>query len=91
MFSLYRINQISVTTPASPMCQLIAERNTMNRKKKLNDAYNKKLKKMNDKLRVINKPKYISKADREKIALAESQTQEQYHLMTNFTSQVYLI
>ena len=41
----------------------------MNRKKKLNDAYNKKLKKMNDKLRVTNKPKYISKADREKIEL----------------------
>ncbi len=47
----------------------------MNRKKKLNDAYNKKLKKMNDKLRVSNKPKYISKAEREKIALAESQAQ----------------
>lgn len=47
----------------------------MNRKKKLNDAYNKKLKKMNDKLRVNNKPKYISKAEREKIALAESQAQ----------------
>ena len=38
----------------------------MNRKKKLNDAFNKKLKKMNAKLRVTNKPKYISKADREK-------------------------
>ncbi len=47
----------------------------MNRKKKLNDAFNKKLKKMNDKLRVTNKPKYISKAVREKIALAESQPQ----------------
>lgn len=33
----------------------------MNRKKKMNDAYNKKLKKHNDKLRIINKPKYISK------------------------------
>jgi len=39
----------------------------MNRKKKLNDALNKKLKKMNAKLRVINKPKYISKAEREKL------------------------
>lgn len=29
----------------------------MNRKKKLNDALNKKLKKMNAKLRVSNKPK----------------------------------
>jgi hypothetical protein len=34
----------------------------MNRKKKLNDAFNKKLKKLNSKLRVSNKPKYISKA-----------------------------
>lgn len=45
----------------------------MNRKKKLNDAFNKKLKKLNAKLRITNKPKYISKAEREKIALAESQ------------------
>ena len=51
----------------------------MNRKKKLNDAFNKRLKKHNAKLRVVNKPKYISKADREKIAAAEQveqQTQE---------------
>jgi len=48
----------------------------MNRKKKLNDALNKKLKKMNAKLRVINKPKYISKAEREKIAAVESQAQD---------------
>ena len=51
------------------------ECNTMNRKKKLNDAFNKKLKKLNAKLRITNKPKYISKADRENIALAESQLQ----------------
>ena len=50
------------------------ETNSMNRKKKLNDAFNKKLKKMNDKLRVCNKPKYISKADRESIALTENQS-----------------
>lgn len=48
-------------------------RNAMNRKKKLNDAFNKKLKKMNAKLRVVNKPKYISKADREAMALAENE------------------
>ncbi len=47
----------------------------MNRKKKLNDAFNKKLKKQNAKLRVTNKPKYISKAERENIALSESQFQ----------------
>lgn len=46
----------------------------MNRKKKLNDAFNKKLKKHNEKLRVSNKPKYISKAEREKIALTENQS-----------------
>lgn len=48
----------------------------MNRKKKLNDAFNKKLKKMNAKLRVINKPKYISKAERENIAATENQSQD---------------
>ncbi len=45
----------------------------MNRKKKLNDDYNRKLKKMNAKLRVSNKPKYISKAERESIAQAEAE------------------
>lgn len=49
----------------------------MNRKKKMNDAYNKKLKKHNAKLRITNKPKYISKADREKMALEEQQAQTQ--------------
>ena len=48
----------------------------MNRKKKLNDAYNKKLKKHNAKLRVSNKPKYISKAERENILITESQAQD---------------
>lgn len=45
----------------------------MNRKKKLNDVYNKKLKKHNAKLRILNKPKYISKAEREKMATDEKQ------------------
>ena len=48
-------------------------RHEVNRKKKLNDILNKRLKKMNDKLKVSNKPKYISKADREKIAAAENE------------------
>ena len=48
----------------------------MNRKKKMNDAYNGKLKRHNNKLRIINKPKYISKADREKIAVEKKQVQE---------------
>lgn len=62
-----------ISTPASQYTSYYMERNAMNRKKKLNDAFNKKLKKMNDKLRVSNKPKYISKAEREKIGLTESQ------------------
>jgi hypothetical protein len=48
----------------------------MNRKKKINDTLKKKLKKANAKLQKSNKPKYISKAEREKIALAEQQEDE---------------
>jgi len=59
------------------------ERNTMNRKKKLNDAFNKKLKKLNAKLHISNKPKYISKAEREKIALAENQAQSEQATVTD--------
>jgi len=40
----------------------------------MNDAYNKKLKKANAKLRVSNKPKYISKAERESIAIAAAES-----------------
>jgi hypothetical protein len=40
----------------------------MNRKKKINDTLKKKLKKANAKLHTSNKPRYISKAEREKIA-----------------------
>ena len=46
----------------------------MNRKKKMNDALKKKLKKANAKLHTSNKPKYISKAEREKIAQAALET-----------------
>lgn len=55
----------------------------MNRKKKLNDAFNKKLKKLNAKLHISNKPKYISKAEREKIALAENQAQSEQAIVTD--------
>ena len=48
----------------------------MNRKKKLNDEFNKRLKKKNAKLQTSNKPKYVSKSEREKIALAETQSQK---------------
>lgn len=43
----------------------------MNRKKKINDTLKKKQKKANAKLHTSNKPRYISKAEREKLALAE--------------------
>jgi hypothetical protein len=39
----------------------------MNRKKKINETLKKKVKKMNSRLHKSNKPKYISKADREKM------------------------
>ncbi|GAA0815772.1 DUF2986 domain-containing protein [Colwellia sp. D2M02] len=42
----------------------------MNRKKKINSILKKKMKKINAKLHSSNKPKYISKAEREKQALA---------------------
>lgn len=46
----------------------------MNRKKKINETLKKKQKKANAKLHSSNKPRYISKAEREK--LAEQQNAE---------------
>lgn len=46
----------------------------MNRKKKINDILKKKQKKMNAKLHTSNKPRYISKAEREKMALVEQES-----------------
>ncbi|PKI14722.1 DUF2986 domain-containing protein [Colwellia sp. 12G3] len=43
----------------------------MNRKKKMNTILKKKVKKMNAKLHTDNKPKYVSKADRAKLAEEE--------------------
>lgn len=40
----------------------------MNRKKKINSILKKKIKQKNAKLHRSNKPKYISKAEREKMA-----------------------
>lgn len=48
----------------------------MNRKKKINDTLKKKQKKANAKLHTSNKPRYISKAEREKISLAEQESKE---------------
>ncbi len=42
---------------------------TMNRKKKINQILKTKQKKINAKLHKSNKPRYISKADREKLAM----------------------
>jgi len=49
----------------------------MNRKKKIKETLKKKAKKANAKLQKSNKPKYISKAEREKLALEENHQQEQ--------------
>lgn len=48
----------------------------MNRKKKMNDTLKKKQKKANAKLHTSNKPRYISKAEREKLALETQETQD---------------
>ncbi|MDP2531683.1 DUF2986 domain-containing protein [Photobacterium damselae subsp. piscicida] len=45
----------------------------MNSKKKVKQTLLKKAKKSNAKMHKSNKPKYISKADREKMALEEEQ------------------
>lgn len=45
----------------------------MNRRKKGNQTLKARAKKANSKLVGTNKPKYISKADREKIAVSSSQ------------------
>lgn len=44
----------------------------MNRKKKINSILKSKLKKANAKLQKSNKPKYISKAERAKLAELEN-------------------
>ncbi|WP_111980097.1 DUF2986 domain-containing protein [Algibacillus agarilyticus] len=47
----------------------------MNRRKKMINKLKKKAKKSNEKNVVSNKPKYISKAEREKLALSQSDDQ----------------
>jgi len=48
----------------------------MNRKKKMNSILKKKVKKMNAKLHTSNKPKYVSKADRAKLAEEETEQEQ---------------
>jgi len=45
----------------------------MNRKKKINETLKKKQKKANAKLQKSNKPRYISKAEREKMGISEQE------------------
>ena len=53
----------------------------MNRKKKMNATLQKRMKKANAKLHTSNKPRYISKAEREKIA--EEQNSDGVNETTN--------
>jgi hypothetical protein len=48
----------------------------MNRKKKINNTLKMKQKKANAKLHKSNKPRYISKAEREKLAQEEQESNE---------------
>ncbi|WDE00041.1 DUF2986 domain-containing protein [Thalassomonas actiniarum] len=54
----------------------------MNRKKKIKETLKKKAKKANAKLHKSNKPRYISKAEREKLALAAGQGEMQTEAAT---------
>ena len=49
----------------------------MNRKKKINQILKTKLKKQNAKLHKSNKPRYVSKAEREKLALEQQAAESQ--------------
>lgn len=59
------------------MPKLFKRIKSMNRKKKINQALKAKKKKMNSKLHKSNKPRYISKAEREKLAVIEGQEEAQ--------------
>ncbi|ATC95002.1 DUF2986 domain-containing protein [Pseudoalteromonas tunicata] len=48
----------------------------MNRQKKLNEIFQKRLKRAKAKLHTGNKPAYVSKAERERLALAQTQNNE---------------
>lgn len=49
----------------------------MNRKKKMNDILKKKIKKSNLKLQTTNKPKYVSKAERARLAELETEQESE--------------
>jgi len=48
----------------------------MNRKKKINETLKKRQKKANAKLQKSNKPRYISKAERERLAQEEQESKD---------------
>jgi len=48
----------------------------MNRKKKINETLKKRQKKANAKLQKSNKPRYISKAERERLAQEEQELKD---------------
>ena len=58
----FRKKAFIITTKA------VTELRPMNRRKKINETLKKKAKKMNAKRNPKNKPKYVSKAEREKLA-----------------------
>ena len=49
----------------------------MNRKKKINSILKKRIKQMNAKKSAIQKPKYVSKAERERLAALENTIEAQ--------------
>ena len=51
----------------------------MNRRKKINDTLKAKAKKKNAKLHKSNKPKYISKAEREQLAKQNEELEQRQH------------
>ena len=69
LLSLFMLAVLTFTI-AAQLLKTYFPGDRMNRKKKINETLKKKLKKANAKLHNSNKPKYIAKAEREKLALA---------------------
>tara|TARA_B110000908_G_C10088945_1_gene373075 strand:- start:475 stop:804 length:330 start_codon:yes stop_codon:yes gene_type:complete len=74
IFQMAILNGLSIITKNQGMLNAHIEHKlneieiTMNRKKKINQSLKKRIKQTNAKLHTSNKPKYISKAERAKIA-----------------------
>ena len=86
MYALVRVKETNTIAPCKKVSDYV---NTcyhnllqewvrfMNRRKKINQALKAKKKKMNSKLHKSNKPRYISKAEREKLATIDVQEEAQ--------------